>query len=189
MQHSLYKKGDITKIAQWKLALVKKMEQLDCKYDFRNKRDFVWDENACMNVQDRTFQKTPTVILGYIANLMDNYRSPIILMHEIGHVIDYKQYSHSLERYWREMGTLEMEIRAWEHAFRLARQVGFHDFQEMHDFAKECLHGYWHGTYWRKADRGFGFQGTPPTWEEAQERLLTAQKQAEKAVALVLSRT
>lgn len=180
----LYKKtNDAMQVLKWKVLLAKKMEELNCEYDFRNKVDFVWDDNACMNITDPDFQPVPIVIVGYIANLEDNYLQPNIIAHEIGHVIDLKQHKHSLRYLQKTKGTLEMEVVAWEHAFRLLRQIGWTDFKETERFAIQCLKSYFSDkTCYIYKDCHFGFTGENPTWKEAQERISIAHESAKSAI-------
>lgn len=180
----IYKKTDDTmQVLKWKVLLAKKMEELGCEYDFRNKMDFVWDENACMNITDPDFQPVPVVIVGYIANLEDNYLQSNIIAHEMGHVIDYKQHKHSLRYLQKTKGTLEMEIVAWEHAFRLLRQIGWTDFEESEKFAVTCLKSYFLNKFhYQRQDKHFGFTGENPTWKEAQERISIAHESAKSAI-------
>jgi len=176
----LYKKTEDTMaVLKWKALLAKKMDALEVDYFFHNQRDYEWDENAAMNVKDLDFQKRPVVIMGYIPNLEDNYLSPLILAHEIGHCIDLKQHKHSLAYLRKSRGIIDMEIVAWEHAFRMLRAIGWTDFEQAHEFAMSCLRTYFDSP---RHDKRYKFEGTHPTWLECMDRMEAARKDAEKAI-------
>jgi hypothetical protein len=178
--NTLYKQGDVTEIAKYRVALHKKLLEYGCSFDYRNKKDYVWDNNAAMNVADRDFQVQPKVILGYVSNMQDNWLSPVILSHELGHVVDYKQHGHSLVKYWRTLGTMEMEVRAWENGFRILRSVGWTDFRAAETLALTCLQNY--SLIYRRYDQEFRYEGEQMSYSEAVTRIIKAREDAEKAI-------
>lgn len=182
-----YKYGDPIKNAQWIVTLAKKMDKLEVDYVIATRpRNFEEDSRACMRVYDNHSQKRPEVFLGYQYAKFDNLYGVITLMHEIGHTIDYKKCSNSMFKYYRTYGTIEMEIRAWENAFRIAREVGFTDYDSMLEFGKACLGTYFDSLESRPSgklrnDVVCNFMGVSPKRPEGMERLETAHKEAKRA--------
>ncbi|QFG05902.1 peptidase [Bacillus phage 268TH004] len=111
------------------------------------------------------------------------------VLHEIGHYIDVNRYNYNPNIIFGEMGNLHFEISAWEHAFKLARKIGFNEFNTLRDDALFCLRTYYDQmSLWSKLDRNYGFKGEHPSWEEATERINQAHKQAVKAYKSALLR-
>ena len=172
----LYKKGDAGEVSHWRSLLINKMETLECDYNFIEKANYNifhrW--TAQMKITDTVFQRRPVVEIGYAIDAPDNLLLTPVILHEIGHVVDYKEF-HSLERYWRHYGTLEMETRAWENAFKIAKELSFPHVKEMLKLALKCLGTYFDDTNFReRADSHYKFAGESPTRSAAMERIYKA---------------
>ncbi|UKL30038.1 hypothetical protein [Bacillus phage PK2] len=102
---------------------------------------------------------------------------PVIAMtHELGHYVDIRDnFNGDYLSYNRILGTLELEVRAWEHAIEFCKQLGILEkhSQMVYDYAVQCV-----GTYfsaWRLPnDSRFGFTGRRPTFAEAKQRIAYA---------------
>jgi hypothetical protein len=120
----------------------------------------------------------------------DNLNGLSAILHEIGHVIDYKKAGSSFREYIKSGGTHEIEIRAWEYAFQIANRFGFKEFDYMYEDALSSLWTYFgtEGTPLpNHRDRLCGYHGRRPNWTEAQERIYKAYKEAkEKRSKLLL---
>ncbi|QFG05205.1 peptidase [Bacillus phage 019DV002] len=111
------------------------------------------------------------------------------VLHELGHYVDIRKNDYDPVYIFGVMGNLHFEISAWEHAFKLARKIGFNEFDTLRDDALFCLRTYYDKPHlWEKLDRDYGFKGEHPSWEEATERINQAHKQAVKAYKSALLR-
>ena len=112
--------------------------------------------------------------IGRFVNEQDNVLPIIALAHELGHFVDLtRNYEGSLEKYIRELGCIESEVRAWEYAMGFLHQIGltsqYMEVAVLH--AQECLNTYYNGiTTWR-LNSHFKFKGTAPSFEEATRRV------------------
>lgn len=173
----LFKKGDAGEVSRWRSLLISKMEKMNCGYTFFKKENFNFyrAETAHMNITDPTFQRVPVIEIGYEIDRADNALLAPTLLHEMGHVVDYQEYGYSLTMYWRALGTLEMETRAWENAFKLAKELGYKDLKTMRSLALKCLGNYFENTsFIERADKAYKFTGVAPSRSEAMERLYKA---------------
>jgi hypothetical protein len=102
---------------------------------------------------------------------------PVVAMtHELGHYIDATQnFGGDMREYNRTLGTLEIEVRAWEFGIKVCRDMGLVNKygQMIFDYAKECLESYF-SAWSLPNDRHFGFNGRRPSFTEAIQRLQQA---------------
>lgn len=173
----LFKKGDAGEVSHWRSLLIKKMEALGCGYKFIEERNFNLHEKwtAHVTVDDFTFDRKPRIEIGYEIDKKDNLLLTPVVLHELGHVVDYKEYN-SMENYWRHYGTLDMEVRAWENAFKLAQELSFPHIKEMLKLAVYCVGHYYsnYESFGKKADERYRFKGESPSRSQAMERVYQA---------------
>jgi hypothetical protein len=101
---------------------------------------------------------------------------PVVAMtHELGHYIDATEnFGGNMNEYNRQLGTLELEVRAWERGIEICNKIGLGKYRQMiFDYAEKCL-----GTYFNAwslpNDRMFGFNGERPSFTQALNRIRTA---------------
>jgi hypothetical protein len=101
---------------------------------------------------------------------------PVVAMtHELGHFIDATQnFNGDMRDYNKTLGTLELEVRAWEFGIKVCMDIGLGKYKQMiFDYAEKCL-----GTYFNSwnlpNDRMFGFTGERPSFTQALNRIRTA---------------
>lgn len=135
--------GDPIKIATWTAKLIKRMELMHVKYREDRTGEICTPTFACMRVASRGVTYEPEIIVGanYCTDFTNELAIPTLL-HELGHVQDYRKCGSNFQKYVETYGTFEMEIKAWENAFELARQIGYHNYSTMKEYAEKCLHSY-----------------------------------------------
>jgi hypothetical protein len=97
---------------------------------------------------------------------------PVLAMtHELGHYIDVTQnFGGNFEEYNRNLGTLEMETRAWEYAYHVCNAMEYTDWDVFYQYAETCLNTYFNA--WRlPLDRRYQFRGNPPTKTDSLNRI------------------
>jgi hypothetical protein len=106
----------------------------------------------------------------------DNLCPVVAMTHELGHFIDIKEnFDGNWIEYNRTLGTLELEVRAWERGIEFCRQMGILDTyaQMIFDYAERCLDSYF-SAWSLPNDRRFNFMGRKPSFEEARHRISNA---------------
>jgi hypothetical protein len=101
---------------------------------------------------------------------------PVIAMtHELGHYIDITEnFNGDWLNYNRTLGTLELEVRAWERGIEFCKKLGLDKYKEaILQYAHECLGSYFNAWYLPN-DRRFNFTGRKPTFQEAMNRVRLA---------------
>lgn len=66
----------------------------------------------------------------------------IATFHELGHLIDCKQHDESVRNMVQEKGYHNIEVKAWEYAFKLAHKIDFPYFDELYEVSLKCLWSY-----------------------------------------------
>lgn len=131
----------------------------------------------------------PLIEINDVYQLSNNLNGVMAVMHEIGHVIDLNRFGHHTRTVFAEFGLLEFEVRAWEHSFKIARKIGFNEFNILKEYSLYCLRTYYDDLIDVKLmSLKHGFKGKHPSWEEAVERINQAHKQAIKAFKSALLR-
>lgn len=177
-----YLKGDPIQNAQWRKMLEEKADELNCSLVIHVTPYHYEEDNACMRVPRMELWECerPQVEVGCLYNDPENELIVNTILHEYGHVLDLRRFRNSMMDLVRKLGVLGMEVSAWENVFQLAKEIGYTKYELIEEDALECLKGYFFYTGTHHADSIANFKGTPPTWEEAQERVKAARKKAEE---------
>jgi len=95
------------------------------------------------------------------------------ILHELGHWYDQTTHFSTAREYFRTLGTLEFETRAWEYAVDFGVMIGFDMWEKAKDFSLACLGTYFTDPWGNVETRDFmnDFRGTPPTWEQSVARI------------------
>lgn len=157
------------RVTLWQNKLMQKLKAFKCEFSVNN--GFM-DCQAMVSYREREGLEPFIQVSQHYAK--ETSKSGVMAMlHELGHVIHYRKFDNFL--HYVSIGNGEVEVTAWENAFHLARQIGFkpNDFQEMHDYALECLYTYknWEGNFENHRDLASGHTATPMLWSEAVERI------------------
>lgn len=104
----------------------------------------------------------------------------ITMLHELGHMEDCTECG-GLTNMVHRKGYHNIEVVAWEKAFKLAQKVGFTDYPSMYQIALRSLY-----TYFRTEgvperhylDYRLGYRGELISWTEAHQRIDEAFKKA-----------
>lgn len=182
--------GNSNEVARYQNKLMTLVQKYGCKFEVHYGRP----DMAQVAYGDR--YETSKAPLVRISNMMagtENMAGVYAVLHEIGHVIDYRHCNNSFDQYIFKFGTLELEVRAWEHAFRMgAQMLTAKQLRELKDYALTCL-----GTYNRDRhdilgrdyfmfDRQDG--DDQPEWEDMVSRVDKALKLALEVKAYALLR-
>jgi hypothetical protein len=104
----------------------------------------------------------------------DNLCPVIAMAHELGHYMDVTEnFFEDFTKYNQTLGTLELEVRAWEKAYYVLKAIDFNHWEVFYSYAEKCLGSYFGGARWGGLpnDRRFNFQGKSPTFTEGKNRL------------------
>lgn len=124
---------------------------------------------ACLNYN--RFTQAYTFYCGEFWYEEENILPVVAMAHELGHYLDVKDnFELNMERYIRELGTLELETRAWLIAIEICEEIGFTEWDVFLQYAKNCLVSYFNSPIIFN-DMRYGFRGEKPTFEAAVERL------------------
>ena len=139
------------------------------------------------NPEDLTLQS-------FTISMTVEYYSPqkingsIAVLHELGHLLDCQQHG-GLQGMVTSNGYHNIEVEAWENAFKLSHKIGFRYFDEMYKIAMRCLYSYF-GTEGipepHSIDDRFNYPENPISFSVAWERISMAHKRAKKAVNEIL---
>lgn len=185
-----FKEADPVKTAQYMVTLASKLTEWGLPYQFGiEPTGTSTDDVAQMRPNNSFGDDRPLIFMGYEMSRFDNLYAPIVLMHEMGHFLDYRACNCISWNYYKKYGTLEIEIMAWENAFLIARQVGFTNYEAIEDIARQCLSTYFDFNDVRgylENDRVVNWSGKKPTRKEGMDRLKAARVKAERAYANAL---
>lgn len=110
---------------------------------------------------------------GTFWNEEDNLCPIVAMAHELGHYLDLKNNFNSIySMYNGQLGVLGMEMRAWEYGFEVLKDILSDEHMKVaYEYAEKCLATYFHYPWPHELDDMWEFNGTPPTFQEAKNRL------------------
>jgi hypothetical protein len=163
-----------------RLELNLKLENLYKKYgkyiEVIQSSPYFMDERAIAYLEFNHIEKEMTFKVGKFWYEEDNLCPVVAMTHELGHFIDIQEnFNGDWIEYNRTLGTLELEVRAWERGIEFCRQLGILDkYSNMiFEYAEKCLDSYF--SAWRLPnDTRFNFTGRKPHFEEARQRVAYA---------------
>ncbi|AYP68764.1 hypothetical protein BpsS36_00058 [Bacillus phage vB_BpsS-36] len=177
-------KGEETRVALFQNKIMRKIAELGCKFDVV---PWMGDATAQVTYASTHSTKLPAhiKISSFLAK-EDNMAGVYATLHEIGHAIDWNDCNRDFMTYNLTYGTGDYEIRAWEHAFKLGRELGFtaSEFDDLHEYALKCLWTYFEGGIcFSHHDRRFGFpRNKAKHWGDALDRMEQAIKKEKQVI-------
>ena len=110
---------------------------------------------------------------GTFWNEKDNLCPIVAMAHELGHYVDLRDNFHCIYSHYNgRLGVLQMEVRAWEYGFEFLKDILSDEHMKVaYVFAEKCLATYFDYPWDHELDLMFEFDGVPPTFLEAKNRI------------------
>jgi hypothetical protein len=146
-------------------------------FEVLNNSPFFMDNRAMAYMEVNQITLEVSFACGTFWYEEDNLCPVVAMTHELGHYIDLSEnFGGRYNEYNRTLGTLELEVRAWEYGIKICEKLGLVErYKDMiFQYAHKCLGSYFNGWGIGRRDHAFGFNGRRLSFEEAIQRIQQA---------------